>query len=384
MSNDASNVSAEVKSTPIKEKPVAAEVKSVPTAKDRKLTAAVHRWVRYAIQLLFFILAPALFSSAFGGIKYLCTQIGLRNAIEPISFVVQLIAVLVFTILFGRFFCGYACAFGTLGDYLYNAFDFVRRRTPLPRLQLPVALVRVLALLKYVILAGICVACFLGVWASYSSDSPWVAFAAILAGSLDGVGSVAIGLLVAIAVGMILRERFFCQFLCPLGAVFSLMPVLGFSQFKRTRAHCAKNCNRCHEACPVSIWPDTDTIEQGECISCGRCADVCPMSNVNMVAIEKRAAKNARLTEEKARVSEKESGTNESTPVSDDVKAGKEATAVARPLRKTRETWSMLRGSELGYVIIKAALLLVVCWLVDALRYVPSFAELFGFNPFIF
>ena len=356
--------------------------KKAGAAEKRKRQVLVSRWLRYGIQLLFFIMAPALFSGAFNGAKYLCTQIGAGDAIELTSFLVQLVAVLGFTMLFGRFFCGYACAFGTLGDYLYNAFEFVRRRTSIPRPRFPERLVRVLSLGKYVVLAGICIACFLGVWASYSSNSPWVAFAAILAGSLDGIGPVAIGLLVAVCVGMILRERFFCQFLCPLGAVFSLMPVLGCSEFVRTRAHCARKCGRCHDVCPVDIWPDADTLEHGECISCGRCADVCPMANVNMVAIEGRDAKAARLAAEAARI-EKAAAADASR--AEEVAGGRQeksaqpAQPAARPLRKTRRDWHLMRGTEPVWVIYKAVLLLAICWLVGAMRYVPAAAEILGF-----
>jgi len=37
-----------------------------------------------------------------------------------------------FTVLFGRFFCGYACAFGTLGDTVYALFAPVRRALHIP------------------------------------------------------------------------------------------------------------------------------------------------------------------------------------------------------------------------------------------------------------
>ena len=53
---------------------------------------------------------------------------------------------------------------------------------------------------------------------------------------------------------------------------------------------------------------------------------------------------------------------------------------VARPLRKTKEKWHLLKGNEIGYVIAKAVLLLALCWIVGAARYVPSFVEVFGFN----
>lgn len=327
--------------------------KRPPTAAQRmKRAAAIHRWTRLGIQLGFFVLAPAAFSGAFNGVKYLFTQIGGFGAIEATSFLVLLVAVLAFTVVFGRFFCGYACAFGTLGDVLFGAFDFLRSKTPLPRAAFPTGLVRALSLVKYLVLAAICAACAAGAWSSWSGHSPWVAFAGVLSGSVEGVGPVAFAVLGAVMAGMIVRERFFCQFLCPLGAVFSLLPVLGFSEFTRTRAHCARNCGKCREACPVDIWPDADVLVHGECVSCGRCADVCPMANVNLVAIERAKGKGV------------------------GAESGKDAEP--RPVRKTAQAWRVLRGTESGVVAVKAVALLVVLWVSGAVRYVPAFSSLFG------
>lgn len=366
--------------------------KVVSPATQRKRVAALHRWTRYAIQIAFFILAPGLFSGAFNGVKYLFTQIGAINAIEPTSFVVLLVASVGFTIIFGRFFCSYACAFGTLGDILFNAFDFIRSKTPIPRLEFPQPLVKVLSLLKYVVLAGICIACVLGVWSQVSNMSPWVAFAGFTSGSFEGIRKMSFVLLGVLVVCMIVRERFFCQFLCPMGAVFSLLPILGFSEFTRTREHCAKNCGRCHEACPVDIWPDADELGHGECISCGRCADVCPMSNVNFVAIEKQLEKEKRLAleaeraEKKARAAaakaakleaegkEVPAATIEDKPAE---KLTHEQQVAQHTLRKTKEGWHLLRGTGTGIVLAKAALLMAVCWAIGATRYLPSFAEVF-------
>ena len=251
---------------------------------------AVQRWTRYGIQLVFFILAPGLFSGAFNGVKYLFSQIGSIEGIEATSFVVLLVMALAFTVLFGRFFCGYACAFGTLGDYLFHVGEFLRSKTPLKRWEFPERLVRVLSYLKYAVLAAICIACVAGVWGTVSKYSPWVAFAGFTSGSLGDISWVAFLLLGLVVLGMFLRERFFCQFLCPMGAVFSLLPVLPFSDFTRRKAHCARSCGRCRQNCPVGIWPDADMLEHGECISCGRCAGLCPMNNVNLIAIEKALA----------------------------------------------------------------------------------------------
>ena len=335
--------------------------KSLSAAQRRARDAKRQRWLRLGIQILFFVLAPGVFSGAFNAVKYAFTQIGAIQGIEVTAFVVQLLAVLAFTFVFGRFFCGYACAFGTLGDVLYRLFELLRSKTPIPRVVFPDALVRVLSLLKYAVLVGICVACVAGVWATYSGYSPWVAFAAILAGQVDGVSAVAFVLLGAVALGMVLRERFFCQFLCPLGAVFSLMPVLGFSEYTRNRQHCARNCGKCRETCPVSIWPDGDSILHGECISCGRCSAACPMANVNLVAREKPQARAKRLAAEAARVPE--AGGAASKAVS------------AKPLRKTPDSWFLLNGTNIPYVLIRTLALLAVFWVVGATRYLPSYSD---------
>lgn len=316
--------------------------------KRRRRRAATHRWVRFGVQVLFFVMAPSLFSGAFGGLKYLCTQIGQGDVIESTAFVLQLVSVLAFTVVFGRFFCGYACAFGMVGDWLFGVFEFVRAKLGIVRPMLPERLVRILSLVKYVVLALICSACFTGAWPSVSGHSPWAAFASLLAGSFDQLDAVGVALLAGIVVLMVLRQRAFCQFLCPLGAVFTLMPVLPFSQLVRMRNHCAGRCGRCREACPMDIWPDANAMEHAECILCGRCADVCPMANVNMIALKKKAR-----------------------DIPGDTRAKKED-STPRPLKKEKRAWRLLRGTEVGYVLLRAALLLAACWAVGALRYVSA------------
>lgn len=83
-------------------------------------------------------------------------------------------------------------------------------------------------------------------------------------------------LLLLIVVGMMLKERFFCQFLCPLGAVFSLLPKLPIFHVKKKGQQCFDRCSACTNRCPVHLKYDEADIRDGECISCGRCFVVCP------------------------------------------------------------------------------------------------------------
>ena len=75
-----------------------------------------HERIRAFIQLLYFLFLPSAFTAAFAGVKYIFTQIGAGNPVEITAFVTVLLVLCGYTIVFGRFFCGFACAFGSLGD----------------------------------------------------------------------------------------------------------------------------------------------------------------------------------------------------------------------------------------------------------------------------
>ena len=85
-------------------------------AQKRKRTLKRRSCLRAGLQILFFLLTPSLFTGAFSGVKYIFTQISGSQPLEPVSFVKTLAALCILTTAFGRFFCGYVCAFGALGD----------------------------------------------------------------------------------------------------------------------------------------------------------------------------------------------------------------------------------------------------------------------------
>ena len=63
------------------------------------------RLIRAAIQLVFFIFYPALFSTAFAGIKSVFQALAAHQSIAWNSFLDVTGVLLVITILFGRHFC---------------------------------------------------------------------------------------------------------------------------------------------------------------------------------------------------------------------------------------------------------------------------------------
>ena len=95
----------------------------------------------------------------------------------------------------------------------------------------------------------------------------------------EGFG-VGIVLFVLILLGMAVQPRFFCQFLCPMGAVFALLPVLPFARLHRQSDGCIPGCNACKQQCPVCLKLEESSLRSGECIACEACVGTCPKQNI--------------------------------------------------------------------------------------------------------
>ena len=258
----------------------------------RKKYLHLRRIVMIAIRVIFFFLFPTVFSASFAGIKYICTQLAAKQPLEPNAFLITLIAIAAFTIIFGRFFCGFACAFGTYGDVLYAIGQLIRGKKPFQRLKktgmLPdrggiinPVLGKLFRYGKYIVLLVTVLLCFFNRSDLITNLSPWVIFSRLQAYKLPPADLVlAIVLFIAISVGMFLTPRFFCRFLCPLGAVFSLLPIAPFSTVRLNKENCAKSCGMCSVVCPAHLdLPDKEeNIPQihSECFACAKCTYSCP------------------------------------------------------------------------------------------------------------
>jgi NosR/NirI family nitrous oxide reductase transcriptional regulator len=69
-------------------------------------------------------------------------------------------------------------------------------------------------------------------------------------------------------------ERFFCRYLCPLGAALAIPGRLRMFQWLRRWPECGSPCQRCANECPVqSIHPEGN-INVNECIYCMHCQEL--------------------------------------------------------------------------------------------------------------
>ena len=172
----------------------------------------LHTWLRALIQILYFLFLPSVYTAAFAGVKYIFTQIGAGEAIGMTSFVTVLIVLCAYTILFGRFFCGFACAFGSLGDGIHAFYLWCFKKRKKKPVLLSEKITEKLSYLKYLVLTVIAVLCFAGAYGNAKGTSPWDVFSMLHAGNFHLQGYLpGVILLLLIIVGMCLEERFFCR-----------------------------------------------------------------------------------------------------------------------------------------------------------------------------
>ncbi|WP_161823328.1 4Fe-4S binding protein [Sporotomaculum syntrophicum] len=178
-------------------------------------------------------------------------------------------AIIVLALLGTRFFCGWLCPFGALNDYTSQAGHKILGKN----YELPPGIDARLRYFKYFVLFFILVSKILLESCILTGFDPWVAFANLpgLPGTYKEIPFAFLVLLLVI-IGAFFIMRFFCRYLCPLGALQGILVGTGLVQLKRSGTITCHNCRSCSLNCPVNIKPsDREVVDSAECIHCLRC-----------------------------------------------------------------------------------------------------------------
>ncbi len=86
------------------------------------------------------------------------------------------------------------------------------------------------------------------------------------------------------------RRRFWCRYLCPLGALLGLFSKL--SLLRLVVDEKCTNCMLCSRKCPAEADPQsTDTWKKTECYLCWNCVEICPTKAISFTSSLKRSPK---------------------------------------------------------------------------------------------
>ena len=234
--------------------------------------------LRLISQVMFLVLMPELFTLIFNQIKRVYLM-AIKGNFDVISMWPQLLIMFIaipITIILGRFFCGWICTFGAINDFIY----IISKKLFKTKFKVSEKVDSILKYLKYVILLFIIAIIWTSGSTAFDSYSPWDAFAQVdsISNSIFTYtgGFIILGI---IAVGAIFIERFFCRYLCPLGAVFTVLSKARIFKIKKLRDKYGP-CRICTNNCSMGInLYQMDKVSSGECINCFKCLDVCPRKN---------------------------------------------------------------------------------------------------------
>lgn len=216
---------------------------------------------------------------AFGGIEtilpYLFTGHTLKST-NLLNFSV-LLATLGVALAAGRAFCGWLCPLGAIQDFitawtrkLFGEKRHIRgkaNKTILP-LRLPSAVDRPLRYAKYIVLFAILIASL------YMAFPPLRDFCPVRAVFGFHMTTLLWVTLVLFLAGSVLVERFWCRYLCPLGATLAVFNKISPVRLVMDNNHC-NNCGRCDIECSMDIADVPHQLDHPECVRCMECLDTC-------------------------------------------------------------------------------------------------------------
>jgi NosR/NirI family nitrous oxide reductase transcriptional regulator len=165
-------------------------------------------------------------------------------------------------------FCGWLCPFGALQELTNTIAKWLK----VPQITVPWGLHERLWPIKYIVFLGLFGLSLYSVSLAeqFAEVEPFktaiiLKFARSWPFVLYAVALLVVGLFI---------ERFFCRYLCPLGAALAIPGRIRTFEWLRRWKECGSPCQRCAKECPVqSIHPEGH-INVNECIYCMHCQEL--------------------------------------------------------------------------------------------------------------
>lgn len=185
-------------------------------------------------------------------------------------FVLTALIPVAFTVVLGRFFCGWLCPATFLYELNTNLGAWLRRAG------LRVGTRRFDKRFKYLALGlGIVISAVSGTVAMAAIYPPAIIGREIYyAVALGGFGAGTAFFVLTLLFDLLVTRRGFCRYLCPGGALYSLLGRYRAVRIQRIAQTC-NDCAKCNAICEFGLDPMRDDFGQ-ECNNCSACIAVCP------------------------------------------------------------------------------------------------------------
>ena len=197
-------------------------------------------------------------------------KVQLLPAILALNFVV-VIGVLVVTALIGRFYCAVVCPLGIFQDLFvwFHKLFFGKKR--------PYRYRKPQNWLRYTVLALFVLLMVLGLNSIAVLIAPYSAYARMVT-NIHGTGLVhwvAIATLCCIGVMSFCWGRLWCNTLCPVGSLLSLVAKFRLIGIRIDADKCG-GCRKCERGCKaMCIDIDNKTVDHSRCVNCFSCLAGC-------------------------------------------------------------------------------------------------------------
>ncbi|MFV0492203.1 MAG: 4Fe-4S binding protein [Pseudorhodobacter sp.] len=185
--------------------------------------------------------------------------------LDPLTFILWF-SVAASLLFWGRgAYCGWLCPFGALQE-LTNR---IARRLGVPQLTLPWGLHERLWALKYMIFLGLFGVSLVSVEQAEHLAEIEPFKTAIVLKFMRAWPFVAY--VAALLIAGLFVERFYCRYLCPLGAALAIPARIRMFDWLKRYKECGNPCQTCANECPVQAIHPTGEINPNECVNCMHC-----------------------------------------------------------------------------------------------------------------
>lgn len=185
--------------------------------------------------------------------------------LDPLTFILWF-AVAAALLFWGRgAYCGWLCPFGALQELLNQ----IARALRIPQWTLPWGLNERLWPVKYMIFLGLFGVSLVSIEQAERLAEVEPFKTAIILNFVRAWPFVAY--VAALLIAGLFVERFFCRYLCPLGAALAIPARLRMFDWLKRYHECGNPCQTCAHQCPVQAIHPTGEINPNECINCLHC-----------------------------------------------------------------------------------------------------------------